>query len=91
VTKLHNQKATSCRSPHGAAFCQRNATLVWYNPSDRDKFICDGILLGPGKTLVATPQEKGSGYCWDNAWMMSVTSRSFPREATVENKGMFPG
>ncbi|KAL7506327.1 hypothetical protein ACHAXN_003623 [Cyclotella atomus] len=92
VTKLHNQKATSCRSPRGAALCQRNATLVWFNPSNRDKFICNGnILLGPGKTLVATtPQERGNG-CWDNAWTMSMTSRSFPREATVENKGLFPG
>lgn len=92
VTKLHNQKATACRSPRGHSLCARNsnATLVWYNPSNRDRFICNNsIILGPWKTLVVKPSERNE--CWENAWKMSLTSHSFPMEATVENKGLFPG
>jgi len=94
VTKLHNQKATSCRTPQGRTLCSSNTTnLVWYNPSNRDRFICNAIVLGPGKTYKAVSSFSSvvESACLSNAWRGSLTSHSFPREATVENKGVFPG
>ena len=93
VTKIHNQKAISCKTPQGRTPCANgDATLVWYNPTNRDKFICNGsIILGPGKTKMLKAGEEKTDDCWDNAWKMSLTSHSFPMEATPENKGLFPG
>jgi hypothetical protein len=89
VTKLHNQKATSCRTPRGQYLCQDNNTnLVWYNPSNRDKFICNELLVGPGKTITNNKDSRRSS-CW--TWKHSLTSHSFPMAATVQNKGLFPG
>ena len=91
VTKIHNQKAISCKTPQGRSLCEGDATLVWYNPSNRDKFICNDIILGPGKTKMLKAGEAKMDDCWDNPWKMSLTSHSFPMEATLANKGLFPG
>ncbi|KAL3780861.1 hypothetical protein HJC23_001594 [Cyclotella cryptica] len=90
LTSLPKRKAVSCRSPRGRALCQSNVTLVWYNPSTRDKFLCGGkILLGPGML------ELRDGGKWDACWMnpleMSLTAHSFPAAPAVDNKALFPG
>lgn len=91
VKSLHKKRAIACRSPSGHLLCTANATLVWYNPSNRDRFICSDIILGPKQSKVASPEERMKSDCWGNALKNTLIAHSFPMVPTVENKGEFPG
>lgn len=92
VGNILNSRVVACRSPRGQSICVGNTKLVWYNPSSRDKFLCGrDILLAPGMTLQSEKMNVEMEKCWRNPMEMSLTSHSFPMEATVYNKADFPG
>lgn len=100
LQSLLNQPVVLCHTPMNAKSYEEgilcpeqkntNDQILIYNPSNHDKFICNGkIILGPKK--VRFLDKDNLEECWKRPIETLLMSHSFPIPPTYENRGEFPG
>ncbi|KAL7490714.1 hypothetical protein ACHAWT_000250, partial [Skeletonema menzelii] len=85
--------------PHGRCISYGNITntfthLFLYNPSKRDKFLCNATLMIRPKSMIPLTYDDIHNKCGGGKDLMheiAFRSHSFPQPPTMENRHQFPG
>ena len=93
---LLERKANSYDNTHPCPITKHSdskypPSLVIYNPSIRDKFLCNNkIKLGPKKMKLLSSTDMDHE-CWKTPVATLMQAHSFPFPPTVANRGEYPG